>query len=201
MIAHRISRTKKMSAHMLVVRNDSPVERLARIGSYIQRLRRRLGKLDGYCGTSAWQSCDLEDEVMIMIEFREDQRGEEALQRFSRDKLAVEEIKLSDAPADLTVFDLESSAGLRPSFAANGTYLSLSRRIASPGYGQELGLELDNIFGYLAIIPGYLGHLYGSHSTLRDRVSGLVLWSSQESYQRSLPDNPIYGIKLYRKIL
>jgi hypothetical protein len=190
-----------MSAHMLVVRNDSPVEREALIGAYIRRLKRKLGRLDGYCGASAWQSCSRVDEVMLLIEFREDSLGDEALSRFSKDKLAIEETNLSDEPAEVVIFDLESRCGTCPADAPKGTYLSVSRRVAAPGYGDVLALELDRTFDYLAILPGYRGHMYGSHFALSDQVLGLVLWSSEESFKRSLPAGVHDGLKLYIKLL
>ena len=190
-----------MSAHMLLLRNESPGGRLTLITEYIQRLKKKLGRLDGYYGASAWQSSAHEEEVMILIEFREDCFGDEAMNRFSKDKLALDEAKLSDEPAELTVFDLDSSSGLRPADAPCGTLLSLSRRIAPPGYGIDLELELDSIFGYLSVIPGYLGHVYGSHMTVPDQVLGIALWASEDSFRKSLPKSTPYELKLYRKIL
>lgn len=190
-----------MSAHMFLLRNESSEERLTLITEYIQRLKRKLGRLGGYYGASAWQSTSQEQEVMILIEFREDREGDEAMSRFTKDKLALDETRLSDEPADLTVFDLDSSAGVRPADAPTGSYLSISRRIAPPGFGTDLELELDGIFGYLAVIPGYLGHVYGSHATISDQVLGLVLWKSEESFRLSLPKSTPYELKLFRKIL
>ncbi|HVT12487.1 MAG TPA: hypothetical protein VHE55_09485 [Fimbriimonadaceae bacterium] len=190
-----------MSAHMLVVRNDSPSERLALISEYIGKLKKKLGRLDGYYGSSAWQSCLRDDEVMILVEFREDRRGDEALRRFSKDKLAIDEAKLSAEPADIVVFDLQSRNGVRPSDAPLGSFLSLSRRVAAPGFGDDLQRELENTFGSLTVIPGYLGHVQGSHPTLPDRVLGIAVWSSEESFRSSLPANLPFELKLFRKIL
>lgn len=186
---------------MLVLRNDSPSQRMSQITGYINRLRRRLGKTDGYYGASAWQSCSREDEMMILIEFREDCIGDQAMDRFSKDKLAVDETKLSDDPADLTVFDLDANAGVRPSNAPNGTFLSISRRVASPGFGPDLEAELESTFGYLAMFEGYLGHIYGTHSALPDQVLGLALWSSEESFRSSLPRREPFELRLFRKVL
>ncbi len=190
-----------MSAHMLVVRNDSRSERLALISEYIGRLKKKLGRIDGYYGSSAWQSCLRDDEIMILVEFREDRRGDEALRRFSKDKLAIDEAKLSAEPADITVFDLQSRSGVRPGDAPLGSFLSLSRRTSAPGFGDDLQRELEAIFDSLTIIPGYLGHVQGSHPTLRDRVLGLALWASEESFRSSLPVSAPFELKLFRKIL
>src|SRR5207253_5675869 len=174
---------------------------LALITEYIARLKRKLGRMDGYYGASAWQSCSREDEIMILIEFREDCVGDEAMRRFSKDKLAMDEAKLSDEPTEVTVFDLDSSAGLRPGDAPNGAYLSLSKRIAPPGFGEELESELDSIFGYLAVIPGYLGHAYGSHCTLPDQVPGLALSKSEESFLSAITKSTPYELRLSKKSL
>lgn len=186
---------------MLVVRNDSASERLALITEYIGRLKKKLGRVEGYYGSSAWQSCLRDDEVMILIEFREDKVGDEALRRFSKDKLAIDEARLSHEPADITVFDLNSRAGVRPGIAPVGSFLSLSRRTAAPGFGDELQRELETTFGSLTVIPGYLGHIQGSHPTLRDRVLGIALWSSEDSFRASLPVSAPFELKLFRKIL
>jgi hypothetical protein len=186
---------------MFLVKSGSPSERLALVTEYISKLKRKLGRFDGYYGASAWESVESGDEIMILVEFRQDDCGDNTLQRFSRDKLAFEEANLAASPADVTVFEVQSSSGLRPSDASSGQYLSVSRRIASPGLGEELERELDWIFGSLAVIPGYLGHLYGSHVSVSDKVLGLVLWESEESFRKSLPKSAPYRLHLYRKVL
>lgn len=186
---------------MFVIRNDSGSDRLTLIERYINKLKKKLAPMDGYYGASAWQSTEREDETLVLVEFRQDRRGNQALRKFSKDKLAIEEADLSQDPVDVTVFDLEEQAGTRPSDAAGGSYLSISRRIASPGFGEELELELKDIFGSLATIPGYLGHIFGSHCSLPDRILGLVLWKSEEAFRQSLPESTPYQLRLYRKVL
>jgi hypothetical protein len=186
---------------MFLVKSDTLSERLALVTDYIAKVKRKLGRYDGYYGASAWESVESSEEMMILVEFRQDVRGDHTLETFSRDKLAVEEISLSPSPADVTVFELDSFSGTRPSDAKSGTFLSVSRRVASPGLGEELERELDWIFGSLALIPGYLGHLYGSHVSVADQVLGLVLWESEESFRQSLPRSTPYRLSLYRKVL
>ena len=186
---------------MFVVKNESQVYRTELMADYIHSVKAKLGSYDGYYGASAWESMESQDEIMILVEFRQDKCGDKILEEFSQDRLAIDELGLSRSPADVTVFDLESFAGTRPADAQCGTLLSLSRRVSSPGLGEELERELDGIFGSLTLIPGYLGHVYGSHVAVSDQVLGMVLWETEESFRRSLPKNAPYRLHLYRKVL
>jgi hypothetical protein len=81
-----------------------------------------------------------------------------------------------------------------------GSLLSVSIRVAEPGFGDTLEAELGQIFQELSLIEGRRGSLTFRNESLNEEVVGLVFWLTTMAFETSLPNRIPYEVKLYRRI-
>lgn len=174
---------------------------VANLHTYYRKLRPALEKVEGFQGLSLWRNYDNGERFLAMYRYRDLACAEVGLQALTENRLLAQTAVASAEPADVIRGFVLGEDGRAPNDVRTGQYLSLSIRVAEPGYGQDLANELERIFGELTLIPGYLGSLYARNETLAEEIVGIVTWESPQAFASSVPPGTLYELMLYRKEL
>jgi heme-degrading monooxygenase HmoA len=189
-----------MSPVIIIARLEVRIGDVAKSERYYHQLRGVLEKVDGFEGVSIWHRTIEPTQLLALYHYRDVESAERGLQALMDGTLFIEEVA-AEGPADVTRVTLTAEQGLSLQKVAPGQLLSISKRIADPGYAEDLAEEVSNIFAELALIPGYLGSAYGHNETLAEEVIGLVAWRDEASFQTSVPEGTLYELRLYKKVL
>lgn len=174
---------------------------LAHMDSYYENLRQKLSAHPGFIGLSLWRMTGSYDELLVVQEYRDHAASEAGMEAMANSRLLAETHTADYNPAELLDMEVAGRYGVRISQTPVPSYLSMSVRVADPGYEEELIEKLSDIFAELSLIPGFLGAVYGCREALREEAVGVAIWESAEAFSRSLPPKQIkYQVKLYEKI-
>lgn|GEM_PF-1320260 len=174
---------------------------LAGVEDYYLTARQHLASLDGFYGHSLWRGVGRPDDMMACFEYRDSDAAVKGIQLLSSLPLLASMQAAEYRPADLLRVQVEGRHGRKVSEAPRPGYLSMTIRVADPGYGQTLADQIGLIFEELAIIPGDVGSVYGFSEALPEEVIGLVVWSSEQAFASSLPPKQkVREVKLYERV-
>ena len=98
-------------------------------------------------------------------------------------------------------FYVNSQTGVPIEKTHEGTFCSVSTRIADIGYGPDMLKELKDIFEELKLIHGFQGGITGEMIDVSDEILGLAFWDSKDAYEASLPKKSMYRIDLLQRVL
>jgi len=186
---------------LVLAQLDVPRQNHRSLEIYYQTLDPALRGVDGYGGLALWRMVGAPDRHLVIYEYRDIASADEGLQALAAGRLLTQTPVALRAPADVLRAEVLNRTGRALLSTPIERFLSLSIRVAEPGYGQELADELDNIFGELSFIPGFLGSLYARNETISEEVVGIVTWDTQESFVSSVPDGSPYEVRLYRRVV
>ncbi|MBS1716427.1 MAG: hypothetical protein JSS72_01695 [Armatimonadetes bacterium] len=79
-------------------------------------------------------------------------------------------------------------------------FLSISHRIAEPGYGEQLAEEIEMIFSELTMIAGFRAGLVCVNQALEEEVYSFASWSKLEAFLASLPEIEVYKVLAYHRL-
>jgi heme-degrading monooxygenase HmoA len=171
------------------------------VDEYADRARERLATVDGFVGMGVWQRHDDPMAILIAYQYADLESAERGLVALTGIRLLAEQQSADYRPADVLRFQIRNHYGSRPHEVPKRAYLSMSSRVADPGYGAELEDEIDRIFQELQFLPGFLGSAYGPNDILPEEIVGLALWQSAEAFATSIPPSARnYEVRLYRRI-
>lgn len=168
---------------------------------YSSNLSEKLRSVDGFIGFSLWRSVADPVQHLMIYRYRDERAADEGLKAIANDKFLTEAQTIPLSPPDVVRMKAAGYDGETLEASDHSCFLSLSVRVAEPGYGVELGEELKRIFAELRLLPGYVGSIYGPHDTLDEELIGIVIWRSEAAFRSSLPDTVVYEVKLYRRII
>lgn len=190
-----------MSEVLFIIRVQVNELDLVGVDQYYLHTRELLEKVDGFYGHSLWRKSGAHDELLVLHEYRDVEATERGLEALAGTKLLAEAQTADYHPADLMRIIVEGRGGKRISQTPKPSYLSMSVRVADPGYQRDLLDQVGVIFQELRFIPGNLGSVYGYRDGLREEIVGLVTWESPEAFSRSLPPKQRkYDVRLYERI-
>ncbi|MGV3618963.1 MAG: hypothetical protein ACO1SV_26855 [Fimbriimonas sp.] len=171
------------------------------IDEYAGSARERLATVEGFVGMSVWQRADDPMAIMIAYQYADLEAAERGLIALTDIRLLAEQQSADYRPADVQRVRVRQQDRSRMHEVPKGAYVSISSRIADPGYGEELDEEIDRIFDELRLLPGYLGSLHGPNDVLLEEIIGLALWQSVEAFRASIPPSARnYEVRLSRRI-
>jgi hypothetical protein len=102
---------------------------------------------------------------------------------------------------DVQVIQVGDRHGIKPAESKIGNLLSLSIRIAEPGFQAELFADLETVFRELEALDGFLGWSFGSRANLEEEIIGIGLWSDFEAYKASLPHSQrMSELTVYKRV-
>lgn len=188
-----------MAETLIMVRVRLHPEDAKAAGAYARSVTDALKSVEGFQGFGLWQ--DVEDELdhLILFSYASPEAAKRGLVAVSERRTLAERQEHGAMPADAMTLAVHHAYGALDGQIAPSSALSLSIRIAEPGYGPELIDEYDQIFAALAAIPGYAGMLIANNGNLPEEVVGLVAWDDQLAFRASLPKQPAYQVKLYER--
>lgn len=157
------------------------------IADYYFEVSERLGKVKGAHGCSVWRDPKDTESFLVVYEYADLAAAERGLVAISEIRVLAETQAADFRPADVIRLRVHHRSAKRLSKAPRTASLSMSLRVADPGYGPELLDDLGQVFEELQYIPGYVGSVYGVNDTLEEEVIGLVTWASKEAFQSSIP--------------
>lgn len=157
------------------------------ITDYYFEVSEKLSKVRGFHGLSVWRDPRAAESFLVGYEYADVASAERGLVSVTEVRVLAETQLADFRPADVTRVRVAGRAGVRLSQTALTTFLSMSVRVADPGYGPELISEVGNVLVELSLLPGFLGSIYGTNSALDEEVVGIATWASQSAYQGSLP--------------
>lgn len=174
---------------------------IAGVEDYYLSSKERLSTVDGAFGHSMWRGADDRADLMVVFEFKDMDAAERGLQALSGIRLLAESQAADYNPADLIHVQVTGRNGARISAAPKPAYLSMSVRVADPGFGNDLIEELGNIFQELSLIPGYAGSVQGFSDSLREEAVGIVTWATRDAFEASVPPSVRpYKVRLYERV-
>ncbi len=176
-----------VSQILILARRRLSAVDLAVATDYYFTVSERLAAVPGSLGVTVWRSAGDAESFLVVYEYAD----ANAAQRGLEAAMAVQTSagsQLNDlSPTDLLRVQVVKAASAPLSTTPLSSTLSMSVRVAAPGYSRELLDELGRIFDELQLLPGCLGTLYGVNDALAEEVVGVVTWTDRASFQTSLP--------------
>ncbi len=168
---------------------------------YANELSGRLKSVEGFLGFSLWRNCDEPVNHLLLYRYRDEEAADEGLKVLADERFLTEVTTIPMSPPDVIRVLAEEFDGDPIEASDHSCFLSLSERVAEPGYGRELNDEIQRIFAELRLISGYRGSIYGHRDTLDEEIVGIVVWGSKAAFLASLPPKIVYEVKLYRRVV
>jgi len=157
------------------------------VTDYYFDVKEKLAGVPGCYGLSVWRDEVDAEAFLVIYEYADLDAAERGLVALTEIRVLAETQAADFRPADVQRIRVGDFGGYRMSEVSPRADLSVSHRVADPGYGPELLAETEQIMTELALMPGYLGSVYGINDALEEEVLGLVAWSSREAFVASLP--------------
>ena len=160
---------------------------LPAMADYYFQIGDQLAKVDGFNGLSVWRNPQDSEACLVAYEYQNVEAADRGLGAVTGIRNQMASKLDSVQPADVLRVRLAGQSSQKIYEAPSTAYLSMSIRVADPGYGPELVEEIGQIFTELSLLPGYVGSAYGTNASLEEEVIGLVTWASHDSYLGSIP--------------
>jgi len=157
------------------------------IADYYFEVGERLSTVGGCYGLSVWRDPDEVESFLVAYEYADLEAAERGLVAISEVRLLAETQLADFRPANVWRVRIHSRSAKHVNQAPQTACLSMSVRVADPGYGPELLDELGRIFDELQYIPGFLGSVYGTNDALDEEVIALATWVDVAAFRSSLP--------------
>lgn len=165
------------------------------------RTRDRLKLAHPKAEATLWTRARFEDQFLSLLDFPSDEDSDAALKDLMDSGMMEEGMKFLDSTPDQSRFHIHGHKGLQAHETEIQSWLSLSQRVSQPGRGRGLEDELDFIFEELQVIDGFTGSMQGRNPSLREETCGIVFWSKEDAFLKSIPERTIYEVVLYRRVL
>lgn len=172
------------------------------VEDYANAARGRLAEVDGFVGMSVWQRNDDPLAIMIAYQYASLEAAECGLVALTGIRLLAEQQTADYRPADVQRVHIHKQDGGKLHEVPTGSFVSISSRLADPGYGADLDQEIEWIFDELRLLPGFLGSLHGPNDVLAEEIIALALWKTAEAFAASIPPSARnYEVRLLRRLV
>jgi len=172
-----------------------------RIASIRAKAAAVLSSMTGLLSMSLWEEHDDPFTFLIVSHFAREEDSLTAWDLIMRSPVFDIINDLMTVTPSTSRFYVRSGTGIGLEQTEPGIFLSMSTRIAGMGYSPELLTELSGIFQELKAIPGFLGGITGQMIDVEDEVLGLAFWNSKPAFDASIPEQSMYRISLYQRVL
>lgn len=154
--------------------------------------------MPGFRSQTSWQVDGSETEFLTLIRYRDLESAQAATAQIAESELIVDIVEFLAKPADVRWVKILDEVGPTDSPPLD-SFLSISDRMSFPGLQGRLQDEMARIFAELATMDGFIGSLRGHSTQFEEDVYGVVIWSRRDAFLASLPANPPYEVRLYRR--
>lgn len=190
-----------MSEMMIFIRGTGHLAQSAAFKAYFTSVTEALQRVPGFRGAAYWNCVSKPDSIILLYDYESAEAADRGLRASMAVRPLAERLVADVAPPDVMRVKVIESSGLLKGGLPEGRFLSLSIRVAEPGYGEDLSTELTDIFAGLSVIDGFKGSLVGSNDTLDEEIVGLVAWDSKAAFEASLPKGMPYEVLLFQRVL
>lgn len=194
-----LAATMASMSTLLVVRSTVDPADGPKIAGYFKEASKRAATTPGYRGGRLYVNHHDSSDYLILWHYQDVQAADAGLIAIAKGA-ALPQYQSSASPADVRRTHVTSVYGAASDGMPPGDYLSMSLRVAEPGYGKELASELEQIFGELMLLNGFCGWIVAPSDTLAEEIVGLCSWVSPTAFQTSIPTGILYEVRLYRRI-
>ena len=188
-----------MAETIIMVRVRLHAEDVTAAASYARAVQEALTEVAGFQGFGVWQSVQEPHARLILFSYASEEAAQAGLVAISARRSLVERQGKGAEPADVMGLAVAHAEGALAHGLSQAAALSISIRIAEPGYGDKLVDAYLQTFAELAAIPGFAGLLVGVNQNLPEEVVGLAAWDDEGSFRASLPRQRVYQVKLYER--
>lgn len=188
-----------MAETIIMVRVRLQAEDVRAAGAYARSVQEALADVEGYQGFGHWQSVQDPLSRLILFSYASEEAAQRGLVAIGDRRSLVERQGRGAEPADVMGLSVVHAEGALAHGLSSGPALSISIRIAEPGYGTELADVYLRTFAELAAIPGFAGYLVATNQNLLEEVVGLAAWDDENAFRASLPRQRVYQVKLYER--
>lgn len=155
---------------------------------------------EGPSRATVWQQVGMPESILTAIHWEENDNPERIEQAFAESDAYCKLTRRVDGPIHTVRIVERTTLRSQPLDNGIGGYLSVSQRVADIGYEADLHEELERIFEELTVIDGFLGAMIAQRDILPQEFFGLVAWSTQEAFVRSLPRTMPYEVRFYQRL-
>ncbi len=167
--------------------------------AYAKSVGTALAGVDGFQGYGVWQSVQEPLSRMILFSYASEEAARAGLVVVAERRTLIERQGPGAEPSDALALSVVHAEGALKGSLAQAPALSISIRIAEPGYGPNLIDVYLRTFAELAAIPGFAGMLVAVNQNLPEEVVGFCAWDDEAAFRASLPRQKVYQVKLYER--
>jgi heme-degrading monooxygenase HmoA len=170
------------------------------MADFIPWFSEEIGHARGFRSFTVWQCCERPADLAMLMHFDDEETLRSGWEAFEKQDFLGDILALNPSAPDLRNLIVVRGKS-SPGDVALDNYLSLSIRIADPGHGPELIRELEEIFASLEVLDGCVGSMVCSVEHLEEEIVGIVFWTNEEAFRRSLPSKKMYEVRLFKRIM
>ena len=167
--------------------------------AYARSIGSALADSPGFQGYGVWQSVQEPLARMILFSYASEEAARAGLVTVAERRTLIERQGPGAEPSDAMALSVVHAEGALSRGLEQAPALSISIRIAEPGYGHDLIDVYLRTFAELAAIPGFAGMLVAVNQNLPEEVVGLCAWDDEAAFRASLPRQKVYQVKLYER--
>ena len=188
-----------MAETLIMVRTRLHPEDAGAASAYARSVGNALQDVKGFQGYGVWQSVQDPLARMVLFSYASEDSARAGLVVVAERRTLIERQGPGAEPSDALALSVVHAEGALANGLPQAAALSISIRIAEPGYGDVLVDSYLRTFAELAAIPGFAGMLVSVSQTLAEEVVGLVAWDDEAAFRASLPRQKVYQVKLYER--
>jgi heme-degrading monooxygenase HmoA len=188
-----------MAETIIMVRIRLHAEDVKAANAYAKAVQEALEGVDGFQGFGVWQNVQDPLARLVLFSYASPEAAQRGLVAISARRSLVERQGKGAEPAHVLGLKVIHSEGALAHGLCQAPALSISIRIAEPGYGADLIDVYFRTFAELAAIPGFAGMLVAVNENLPEEVVGLAAWDDEKAFRASLPHQKVYQVKLYER--
>ena len=188
-----------MAETLIMVRTRLQPEDAKAAHAYARSVGGALADVTGFQGYGVWQSAQDPLAQMVLFSYASEESARAGLVVVADRRTLIERQHEGAEPSDALALSVIHAEGALAKGLPQQAALSISIRIAEPGYGEALIDTYLRTFAELAAIPGFAGMLVATSQSLAEEVVGLVAWDDEAAFRASLPKQKVYQVKLYER--
>ncbi len=188
-----------MAETIIMVRVRLHAEDVRAAGAYARSVGDALKDVEGFQGYGVWQSVQDPLARLILFSYDSPEASERGLAAIADRRSLIERQGKGAEPADVMGLTVVHAEGALSRGLSQAPALSISIRIAEPGYGEKLVDNYLQTFAELAAIPGFAGYLVAVNENLPEEAVGLAAWDDEAAFRASLPRQRVYQVRLYER--
>ena len=189
-----------MAETIIMVRVRLHEEDVEAAGAYARSVGDALTRIPGFQGYGMWQGVQEPLARLILFSYASEEAARDGLVVVAERRTLIERQAPGSEPSDALALTVVHAEGVLARSPSQASAVSISIRIAEPGYGHDLVDVYLRTFAELAAIPGFAGMMVAVSQNLAEEVVGLVAWDDEAAFRASLPRQKVYQVKLYERI-